>query len=69
MTMTELREVPPKTPILDRAEAQGGKIGLVATIVRPFKALFERIRRRRVQKKIDARWHDVHVGKPERDEP
>ena len=67
--MTELREVPPKTPILDRAEAQGGKIGLVATIVRPFKALFERIRRRRVQKKIDARWHDVHVGKQERDEP
>ncbi len=67
--MTELREVPPKTPILDRAEAQGGKIGLVATIVRPFKALFERIRRRRTQKKIDKRWHDVHVGKPERDEP
>ena len=68
--MNELREVPPKTPILDAAEAQGGRVGLVAAIVRPFKALFERIRRRRVQKKIDARWHDVHVGKQEReDEP
>ena len=67
--MSELREIPPKTPILDAAEAQGGRVGLVATIVRPFKALFDRIRRRRTQKKIDKRWHDVHVGKPERDEP
>ena len=67
--MSELREVPPKTPALDAAEAYGGKVGLVATIVRPFKALFERIRRRHAQRYIDRTWHDVHVGKPERDEP
>ena len=67
--MSELREIPPKTPILDRAEAQGGRVGPVSAIVRPSKPLFDRIRRRRTQKKIDARWHDVHVGKPERDEP
>ena len=67
--MGELREVPPKTPILDAAEAQGGRVGLVAAIVRPFKALFERIRRKRAQRYIDRTWHDVHVGKPERDEP
>lgn len=67
--MSELREVPPKTPALDAAEAFGGKVGLIAAIVRPFKGLFDRIRRRRAQKKIDKRWHDeLRVGKPERDE-
>ena len=67
--MSELREVPPKTPILDAAEAQGGRVGLVAAIVRPLKRVFDRIRQRRAQRKIDKRWHDdLRVGKPERED-
>lgn len=64
--MGELREVEQDTPILDAIE---GRSMLVGTLLRQGKRWFQRIRERRVQKKIDARWHDVHVGKPERDEP
>ena len=68
--MSELREVPQDTPILDAGDAMGGKVGLIAAIVRPLKRVFDRIRQRRTQRRIDKRWHDdLRVGKPERDEP
>ncbi len=67
--MSELREVPPKTPILDAAEASGGRVGLIARILRPFKAIGERIRRRRQQRHIDRTYHDaLRVGTPELDD-
>ncbi len=62
-----LERVPEKTPILDSAESAGGRIGLIARIVRPFKEVAERIRRRRQQRYIDRTYHDkLRVG--ERDE-
>ena len=64
--MSELREVEQDTPILDAIE---GRSMLVGTLLRQGKRWFQRIRERRTQKRINERWHDVHVGKPERDEP
>ncbi len=66
--MSELREVPQATPIIDAVDGPGRR-GLIAGAMRLGKRLFQRIRERRIQRKIDRRWHDVHVGKPERDEP
>lgn len=64
-----IEEVPPKTPILDAAQARGGRIGFVAFILRPFKAIAERIHRRRVQKQVDERWHDaLRQGAPDRED-
>lgn len=58
-----IEQVPPKTPILDAAEARGGRIGLLATIARPFRAIAARLHRRRVQKHIDETYHDkLRVG-------
>lgn len=69
--MSELRQVPRPTPILDAAEAAGGRLGLVARIARVLRPIGERIRQRRAQRRIDKRWHDeLRVGAPEReDEP
>lgn len=58
-----LEQVPPKDPLIDAAEARGGRIGFIATIARPFKRLAERWHRRRVQKHIDEVHHDrLRVG-------
>lgn len=56
--MSELRRVTDKTPILDAAEAQGGKIGLIAKIGRFFRGLAGKRHRAKVQAEIDKRWHD-----------
>lgn len=58
-----IERVPDKTPILDSAESAGGRIGLIARIVRPFKEVAERWQRRRHQKYIDRTYHDrLRVG-------
>jgi hypothetical protein len=63
----ELREVPPKTPLIDAVE-QTGKVGrIVGFFLRPLKAWREKRARKKAQEHIDKRWHDpLRVGKPER---
>lgn len=53
-----LERVPDKTPILDAAEASGGRVGLIARILRPLKAWQERRARRKAQEYIDRTYHD-----------
>jgi hypothetical protein len=65
--MSELREVPPKTPVIDAVE-QTGKFGrIVALVLRPLKRWREKRARKKAQEYINKRWHDpLRVGEPER---
>lgn len=61
-----IERVPPKEPILDAAESSGGKLGLIARILRPLKAWREKRARKKAQEYVDKHWHDkLRVGEHE----
>lgn len=64
-----LERVPPKTPVLDAAESAGGRVGVIATLLRPFREWAAARKRARDQAYIDRTHHDaLRVGQPERED-
>lgn len=62
--MSELKEVPQKTPVLDAVEGTGKFGRIVALVLRPLKRWQEARARRKAQEYIDRTWH----GKPDRED-
>lgn len=64
----ELREVPPKTPVIDMVEEVPKVGGILSRIFRALRTPFLMRRRAKQQKQITERWHTPQ-GQPEREGP